>query len=103
MRRCSTHEHVQVPKTNVSILLSYCHACMAWTRSSYSYMFEGESIDLKFHDHFLEYGPFDSVAQVLDETCDFLAHELFSPGRPWDQGAWALRDTDYRLPPVGDS
>jgi hypothetical protein len=89
MTACSSYAHPQVPKTVLSVMMSYCHSCQSWTRFMWSATMVSEKAELWHDDSSVEYGPFDASSLVLDELLTEIARQWYAPGRPWDTGQWA--------------
>jgi hypothetical protein len=89
MTYCNDQQHhPQVPKTRVTIMLSWCHNCQCWVRYA-DVSTDDPPSDIDTYDHMdIYYGPFDGASNVLDDAVEYLSGVLFAPGRPWDIGGW---------------
>lgn len=81
---CHGQNHPQVPVTSVTMMAVYCHNCAAWKLFYSAHTTTGED-DVRVLDLAeVEYGPFDSTVDVLQDAWSHWSDQLTSPGRPWD-------------------
>ena len=88
MALCEGQYHAQVPVTNVTVTISYCHQCQAFS------IYAGRSVqfsddDFRTYDFVEDHlGPFDGVHTALNLTFGHLEALLLGSGLPWDRSSW---------------
>lgn len=85
MSRCHSSAHPQVPVTMVSVGLKWCHQCGAWVLIRGVITAHHDELAVEETYDNVEFGPFDTLDDILDTTLHALALIVEHPGRPWVQ------------------
>jgi len=84
MARCNGQNHAQVPVTVITVTISYCHQCAAWSIYA-GRITQHDDEDVQAEEYTEDHlGPFDGVPTVLEFSIGHLTGLLGGSGLPWD-------------------